>query len=183
MRHLVIVGLGNPGSEYVFTRHNLGYLVVQALANAYGWQFKDEPRFLSRVVKGKIGADVVHLLLPTTYMNESGRAVKLYLDFHKLGTDDVCIVSDDIHLEYGHMRLRNMGSSGGHNGLKSIQAHLHTQHYLRLRMGVGRKEQAGRTLADYVLDRFTPAEREQLPEVVHEGLNLLHRLIEKMQRL
>lgn len=178
----MIVGLGNPGTKYALTRHNLGYLVVQALANAYRWHFKEEAQYMVLGVKSKVGTAIVHLLLPTTYMNESGRALRLYLDYHRLHADNVCIVCDDIHIEFGEVRLRTMGGTGGHNGLKSIQTHLHTQHYLRLRMGIGRKEQAERSLADYVLDQFTPQEREQLPIVVNQGVQILHHLIHEDEK-
>lgn len=176
-KHFVIVGLGNPGEKYTLTRHNIGYLVVQAFGLAHGWMLKEERQFCARVAKGKIGEMTVHLLLPTTYMNESGRALRLYLDFYKLKPADVCVICDDVHLAFGQMRLRRIGSPGGHNGLKSIQTHLHTQDYLRLRMGVGRTHQQDKTLAEYVLDVFTAEERLELADFVVNGAQVVKRLV------
>lgn len=175
-RQRVVAGLGNPGKTYEMTRHNMGYLVALAFAQTLGWSFKEEKQFFAQVAKGRIAETSVHLLLPLTYMNESGRAIKSYLDFYKLGPPNVIVISDDVDLDFGQMRIRMVGSAGGHNGLKSIQAHLHTQHYVRLRMGIGRKERQG-ILADYVLDRFSPEEMELLPAFVTEGVQVLHRLL------
>lgn len=175
-KQIVVVGLGNPGKDYALTRHNLGYLVVQALAHIHGWLFKDEKSFHASVAKGKIGAVSVHLLLPLTYMNESGLAVRRYLDYYKLGCQQVIIVVDDIDLPYGEMRVRLTGSPGGHNGLKSIQAHLGTQDYVRVRMGIGRQKQ-NETLAEYVLDTFSPEERLGLAVLIEKGAGVAKRLV------
>lgn len=175
--HSVFVGLGNPGKEYSLTRHNIGYLVIQAFAKGHQWPFKEEKQFTAHVAKGKLGNATVHLVLPLTYMNESGRAVRRYLDFYQLGSEELTVVSDEADLPFGMMRLRPEGSAGGHNGLKSIQAHLHTQQYARLRMGIGREQQEGRTLADYVLENFSAEEKEQLVPFLRRGVNVLERLI------
>ena len=175
-KQIVIVGLGNPGKEYALTRHNLGYLVVQALAYKHGWLFKDEKSFHASVAKGKIGTTSIHLLLPLTYMNESGLAVRRYLDYYKLGSRQTIIVVDDIDLPYGELRVRLTGSPGGHNGLKSIQAHLGTQEYVRVRMGIGRR-QPNETLAEYVLDMFSPEERLGLAAFIERGADVAKRLV------
>lgn len=175
-KHVVVVGLGNPGSTYAMTRHNMGYLIVQAFAHALGWNFKEDKQFIARVAKGKIGEVIIHLLLPQTYMNESGQSLRRYLDYYKLAPKNVIVVTDDVDLDFGHIRVRNMGSAGGHNGLKSIQAYLQTHHYVRLRMGIGRDNQQGK-LADYVLDAFSNEEKEHLPEFISEGVKILQRLI------
>ncbi len=172
----VIAGLGNPGKKYQLTRHNLGYLVVQELAAIQGWSFKDETEFSSKVAKGRILDDKIHLLLPTTYMNESGRAIKRYLDFYKFTPDQLLIVSDDIALPFKEIRLRLMGSSGGHNGLKSIEAHLGTQKYARLRMGIG-SELNNKDLADYVLENFNAEELSELAKFVHKGTAVLTEVV------
>lgn len=172
----VIVGLGNPGREYTMTRHNMGYLVVQSIAHALGWAIKEDKHFIAYVTKGNIEGKTIHLLLPLTYMNESGQSLRRYLDFYKLAPKHVIVVTDDVDLEFGQLRVRNTGGHGGHNGLKSIQAHLQTQHYTRLRMGIGRKQQHG-TLADYVLETFSSEEKESLPKIIHEGEKVLQRLI------
>lgn len=177
-KQYVIVGLGNPGKEYALTRHNMGYLTVQAFGNAQGWIFKEERYFEAYVAKGTVEGVIVHMLLPTTYMNLSGRAVKRYLDFFKIAHDSLIVVVDDIALAFGELRLRTMGSPGGHNGLKSIQHELETQHYVRLRMGIG-MDLADKSLADHVLDTFTSEEQRELPIIIGSALTVLKRLIKE----
>lgn len=171
---LVFVGLGNPGIRYEMTRHNMGYLVVKALAKQLGWQFKEEKRFNSMVVKGEQGKVTLHLLMPLTFMNLSGIALRSYLDFYKLPVSSVIVVVDDIALSLGQMRLKAEGSAGGHNGLKSIEQHLGTAAYKRLRMGIGHP--GPKILADYVLEAFSQEEQENLSKVVDHGKEVLLRL-------
>jgi peptidyl-tRNA hydrolase, PTH1 family len=173
--HQVFVGLGNPGPQYALTRHNMGYLVVQKLADRWGWHLKDDKRFNALVAKGVIGETTIHLILPLTYMNLSGSSVRQYLDYFKLPVSSVVIVTDDIALDYGELRLRSMGSAGGHNGLKSIQSHLGTTEYVRLRMGVG--HHGSQELAEYVLDPFTPDELKKLVNFIDRGVEVLQRLL------
>lgn len=172
----VIAGLGNPGKKYELTRHNLGFLVVQELAAIHGWTFRDETEFNAKVATGRIDNQKVHLLLPTTYMNESGRAVKRYLDFYKFDPADLLVVSDDVSLPFGDMRLRLSGSAGGHNGLKSIQTHLGTFDYARLRMGIGSDFKL-KTMADFVLEIFKPEELQMLAKFVQNGAAFIEQLI------
>lgn len=175
-RQYIVVGLGNPGREYALTRHNMGYLVVQALAHQLGWNFKEDRQFLAQTAKGNISDVTVHLLLPLTYMNASGEAVKRYMDYYKLGVQSLIVVTDDADMPFGQMRVRSIGSSGGHNGLKSIQAQLHTQHYVRLRMGIGRGHPE-QPLADYVLDVFSAEEKEKLAAFIDSGITTVKRLV------
>lgn len=172
----LVVGLGNPGKQYALTRHNIGYLVVQELAALKSWSWKEDKGFSAQIAKGKIEDKMVHLLLPLTYMNESGRAVKSYMKMHQLNVAHLIIVVDDVALDFGQMRIRLSGSSGGHNGLKSIQNHLQTLDYLRLRIGIG-PQQLDLPLADYVLDTFSSSELKKLPNVVQGGVNAVLRLI------
>lgn len=172
----VIAGLGNPGKKYELTRHNLGYLVVQEIAAIHGWSFKEETEFNAKVATGRILDNKIHLLLPTTYMNESGRAVRRYLDFYKYTADELLVVSDEVALPFGDMRLRFTGSAGGHNGLKSIQTHLGTSEYARLRMGVG-ADYTDKTLADHVLDTFRPEELKHLAAFVQKGAAFIEQLM------
>lgn len=183
-KQFVIAGLGNPGPEYALTRHNMGFLVVQGLASRLGssfggteWQFREDKQLQASVAKGKLAEGTLHLLLPMTYMNASGQAIRRYLDFYKLTPENLIVVCDDVAIAFGQLRVRSMGGSGGHNGLKSIQAHLHTQQYTRLRMGIGM--QAQQPLAEYVLDRFTAEEMKKLPEIIDEGIKVLIRLIQE----
>lgn len=146
----IFVGLGNPGPLYEMTRHNMGFLVVRAFAQRQGWIFKEDKRFKALIVRGFIDGILVHLLLPTTYMNLSGMAVRRYLDFFKLAHDRLVVVTDDIALSFGRLRVKTMGSAGGHNGLKSVEAYLGTSRYIRLKMGIGHPGE--KVLSDYVLD-------------------------------
>ena len=173
--HLVIVGLGNPGREYQDTRHNLGFLVVQALATELKVNFAMQSKFESAVAESRVLGKRVHFLLPQTYMNESGRAVAKFLNFYKLSAKELIVVVDDMDLPVGHLRIRLTGGPGGHNGLKSIQFALGTFEYLRLRMGIGRDETA--QSVDHVLGRFTSEEKKLLPEYIAQGVRCLKRLI------
>lgn len=174
-KQFVFVGLGNPGKKYEMTRHNIGYLVVKSYAQKQGWPLKDEARFEGQASKGALDNAKVHLLLPTTYMNESGRAVRKYLDFYKLSAQQVVVVTDDMDLPFGTMRFKASGSAGTHNGLKSIEKHLGTQRYARLRMGIGDKG-VFQDAADYVLGRFSAEEAQTLDAFLESAVNVLQRL-------
>jgi peptidyl-tRNA hydrolase, PTH1 family len=171
----LIVGLGNPGAKYEKTRHNLGFMVVEALAREYGLSFKRGWRLQGRVAGGVVEGKNAHLLMPTTYMNLSGRAVQKALHYYKIFLGHLVIVVDDVYVKFGAMRFRGVGSAGGHNGLKNIEACVGTPEYPRLRMGVGPKN--GKNLPDgqemaleeYVLANFTPDECQELPKVVENG--------------
>lgn len=176
-KQIIFVGLGNPGKKYEMTRHNMGAIVVQGFAHIYGLSLKAENRFLAKVAKASIQGVTVHVVLPMTYMNESGLAVRKYVDYFKLTPQDVVVVSDDADLSFGELRLRSQGSSGGHNGLKSIQTHLGTTQYSRLRVGIGRKQEPGKELSGYVLDRFTKNEAEELSSTVDSGVKALNMLL------
>jgi PTH1 family peptidyl-tRNA hydrolase len=172
----LIVGLGNPGSRYEGTRHNMGFSTVKALAKK--WAFSFAPALVQAkgtLATGKALEKTFFLLLPLTYMNESGLAVKRCLDFYQIPLPQCLIVADDVHLPFGELRLRKKGSSGGHNGLKSVAAHLGTEEYNRLRIGIGR--QGEMPLADYVLDRFTEEENQQLPQVLERAVETIEKFI------
>ncbi len=167
---LAIVGLGNPGKEYELTRHNMGFLVLQSLAEMYGTQFRKDARFEGWRTK----VDGVELLLPATYMNESGRAVQKLLRYFQITPNKVLVVVDDMDLPFGQMRLRAFGGSGGHNGLKSLELHLGTKHFARLRIGIGRPDRASQV--DHVLGGFSQEEMKALPEVCKEAATYIKRL-------
>lgn len=157
----------------------MGFLVVEGFARLHGIPIKEEKKLFARVGKGSVAGQEVHLVLPTTYMNESGRAVRAYLDYFKLPLESVLVIVDDVALPFGEIRLRSQGSSGGHNGLKSVEKYLGSTVYSRLRMGIGRekidvdqKDYKGE-LRDYVLDVFTQAEMEKLPQVMDAGARAL----------
>lgn len=177
----VIVGLGNPGKKYSYTRHNIGCLVLESLAEKWQWQLKENRVFEARTAKGMHGGAFVHLLFPTLYMNNSGLVVKRYLDYYRLKSRHLIVVSDDVALPFGTMRARASGSSGGHNGLKSIEYCLQTQEYMRIKMGIGYPvgteiaERIG--LADYVLSPFNSEEMRELPDFILRAVAELERLL------
>jgi len=157
----LIVGLGNPGSEYEETRHNIGFKVVDALAKELEGTFTLDKAAYKTEVKFK-GRTLV-LIKPITYMNLSGKAVNYWLQAEKINLDNLVVITDDIALPFGKLRMKGKGSDGGHNGLKDIQATLKTQDYVRLRFGVGSDFAKGKQ-SDYVLGNWSKEERLDLPE-------------------
>jgi PTH1 family peptidyl-tRNA hydrolase len=167
----LITGLGNPGSAYAATRHNIGFAVVRHFAKKNGLKFSKVSKLSGEVAQGQVEGAKVVLLLPLTYMNSSGESVRRCFNYFKPQLAKTVVVSDDVALPFGAMRLKEGGSAGGHNGLKSVEQHLGTQAYPRLRIGVGRPE--GEVLADYVLGPFTPEEKRGLPEVLEKAASIL----------
>ena len=163
-----IIGLGNPGMKYAGTRHNIGFDAVTAIADKYNLSINNK-KFKGVYADGHIAGEKVLLVQPQTYMNLSGECVREVADFYKLNPDEIIIICDDINLDVGRLRIRKKGSAGGHNGLKNIIAHLGTEEFPRIRVGVGEKTE-GWDLADYVLARFDkasePVIREALANVV-----------------
>ena len=161
----LIVGLGNPGSEYRDTRHNVGFNVVDELVNR--WRVSDQWRekFDALQVKSMRGDDSVIIAKPLTFMNLSGRAVTAIAGFYKIEPADVFVIVDEVALPLGRLRARREGSAGGHNGLKSIIEQLGTNAFPRMRVGVGRGDDR-RDLADHVLGKFEPAERDTVSAAV-----------------
>ena len=153
----LIVGLGNPGKEYDMTRHNTGFYCLDVLSDEMN-QSIDKEKFKGLYTKFKYKGEDVILLKPQTYMNNSGESVAAVMQFFKIPVEDLLVIYDDMDMPTGKLRLREKGSAGGHNGIKNIIAHLGTQQFSRIRIGVGEKP-AGWDLADYVLGRF-PAEEE-----------------------
>ena len=170
MKYL-IVGLGNPGKRYEKTRHNLGFMVLRGLAEKYGLNFRTAQHVHGELAVGEVKGKSLLLLMPMTYMNLSGQAVKEAVMYYKVDLSHLLILSDDINLEFGTLRLRQEGSSGGHNGLKSIESSLQTQHYARLRVGID--DRLNGDLADYVLDRFSEQELEQLSPIIEKGIAMI----------
>lgn len=171
----LIVGLGNPGREYESTRHNAGFLVIDRLADKLGVSVSTK-KFLGFTGSGMLGGEKVLLLKPQTYMNASGESVRAAVDFYKLEPDQVIVVYDDISLDVGSVRIRAQGSAGGHNGMKSIIAHLGTAEYPRVRVGIGDKP-PGMDLADYVLSHFPKNELEALKPALTDAADAVEKLI------
>lgn len=177
---LLVVGLGNPGTEYEGTRHNVGVAVIECLAARYGGSFK-KARDRSLVAEIDIGPSRVLLAFPQTYMNESGRAVGPLVKKHLTRPDGVAIdrlvvVHDELDLPAGALRVKVGGGLAGHNGLKSIKAHLHTADFVRIRIGVGKPPSADAG-ASYVLRKPTKAEREALADAVGRAADAVESLL------
>ena len=162
----LIVGLGNPGREYAHTRHNAGFLVVERLVDQWHATWKAEKRFNARIAKTDRQGRRVWLCQPLTYMNASGEAVRAVLDFYDLSSQRLLVVVDDADLPLGTLRLRPGGSSGGHHGLESIEKHLASREYARLRVGIGRKP-GPREITGHVLGRFDSTEADLVAKVLH----------------
>jgi PTH1 family peptidyl-tRNA hydrolase len=164
----LVVGLGNHGSKYTGTRHNIGYEVVDELAERLGGvSFRRQ--FSGRAGGARSGDEALLLLKPETYMNESGRSVQAALAFHRLPAAQLLVICDDLNLPVGKLRIRSSGSDGGQKGLRSIAQHLGTQDYPRLRVGIGAPQ--GVDSADYVLTRFSRAERDQMNAAVEQAVD------------
>ncbi len=159
----IIVGLGNPGKDYTNTRHNIGFDVIDALADIAGISVI-EKKHKAIIGKGVLDGQKVILAKPQTYMNLSGESVREIIDYYKVDEEqELIVISDDISLDVGNIRVRKKGSAGGHNGLKNIIAHLGHDTFMRVKMGVGEKPK-GYDLADYVLGHFTSDERKVMNE-------------------
>lgn len=163
----LIVGLGNIGPRYEKTRHNTGFMVVDRFAEEYGLSF-DKEKFEALLAQGIVEGEKVLVAKPTTYMNESGRAVRKLMDFYDIDIEDLIVAYDDMDLACGRLRLRQRGSAGGHNGIKSLIAHLGTQNFNRLRVGIDHPKQT--KVVDWVLGRFTPEQREKLEPGLKEAV-------------
>ncbi len=177
----LLVGLGNPGSKYTGTRHNIGFMTLQKLASREGTNFRRQNKLYGLLAEVGSGANTLKLLMPTTYMNESGRSIRATLDWFDLSIDQLLVLVDDIDLPLGRLRLRTKGSSGGHNGLKNTIQHLGTQSFCRLKIGIGRdkifapQDHRSSTI-NHVLGNFTSQESPIVSQVINEvlmGLDLM----------
>jgi PTH1 family peptidyl-tRNA hydrolase len=159
----IVVGLGNPGSRYARTRHNVGWMVVDRLADRAGWEGKGRERDASRVVQGRLKGLDLTLVKPLTFMNESGLAVRKVLAREHAPLPELLVIADDFALPFGKLRFREGGGPGGHNGLGSIIEELGTEKFSRLRIGIGEPD---RNAVDHVLSTFAPDERPRLDELL-----------------
>jgi len=169
MKYL-IAGLGNIGSEYHETRHNIGFMVVDALAKNHEAAFSIEK--LAYTCEFKQKGRTIYLIKPTTYMNLSGKSVNHWLQQYKVTIENLLVVVDDLALPFGTMRLRPSGSSAGHNGLKDIEAVLGTQQYARLRFGIGNNYPKGRQV-EYVLSKFNTDEMTEMPLLLQKAQDIV----------
>ena len=170
-----VEGLGNPGGKYENTRHNVGFHVIDTLADRMGIRV-DEKKHFALCGKGILAGERVVLLKPQTYMNNSGQSLRAAADFYKVEPEQIIVISDDIDLEQGQLRIRLKGSAGGHNGLKSIIQHLGAQDFPRVRVGIGGKPE-GWDLADYVLGQLKGNDAEAMQNAYHTAADAVEAMI------
>jgi PTH1 family peptidyl-tRNA hydrolase len=174
----VIAGLGNPGNEYAQTPHNAGFDAVDFLCNTLGCSLSKEKRFKAEVGKTTIGTEAVLLVKPQTYMNLSGEALSVILNYYKLKATDLIVLCDDVNLPPARLRLRVDGSHGGHNGLRSIIEQLGTANFTRVRIGVGRGEHQEGELIGHVLGKYSKERAELMAEACKRAAKAAARIVE-----
>ena len=173
----IIAGLGNPTKEYEGTRHNIGFEVIDKLADKYGISV-DIKKHRAFCGKGMIEGQKVLLMKPQTYMNLSGESIKSAAEYYKIDTEEeLLVIYDDVSLEVGQLRIRKKGTPGGHNGIKNIIAHLDSQVFLRIKFGVGEKPKQY-DLADYVLGHFAKGEKEQIEQGCEESVDAITKVLQ-----
>ena len=172
----IVVGLGNPGAKYDNTRHNAGFRALEGYCARSGQKI-DRMKFKALAGEGMLGGKRVLFLKPQTFMNLSGEAVREAAAFYKIPPERILVVCDDISLPTGKLRLRRSGSAGGHNGLKSIIAQLHSDQFPRLKMGVGQKPHPDYDLADWVLGKFSPADAKIMNEAAERACDAIECLL------
>lgn len=166
----LIIGLGNPGKEYENTRHNMGYIFIDKFAKSIGTSITKE-KFNGLYTETFINGNKVILLKPLSYMNLSGEVLIKYINFFKINIEDILVISDDLDMDFGRIRLKPTGSSGGHNGLKNIELHLNTQEFKRLKIGIANNKDID--TKDYVLGKFNTEEKEKIIELSETVINIL----------
>ena len=159
----LIIGLGNPGDEYKNTRHNIGFMVIDYFAKLHNINI-DKKKSNGLFEKFVYNNETVILLKPQSYMNLSGEVIKSYLKWFKIETEDILVISDDLDMEFGKIKLKEKGSSGGHNGLKNIEINIKTQEYKRLKIGISNNKNID--TKDYVLQKLNKEEQEKFKEIL-----------------
>ncbi len=172
----LVVGLGNPGTKYETTRHNAGFLCITRLEDTLGFKAK-KLKFHALIGDSRIGNRKILFMKPQTMMNNSGLAVKECADFYKIPPEKIIVIFDDISLEPGKLRIRRKGSAGGHNGIKSIIAHLGTEDFPRIKLGVGKKPHPDYDLADWVLANFPKKDIPLVRDAIDEGCKALEYMV------
>jgi len=175
----IVVGLGNPGSKYEFTRHNIGFRIVDSLAQDIEVEFKKVKSYYSLISRGMVNNHKVMLVKPQTFMNLSGRAVSKVVSYYKIPIQDLLIVYDDLNLELGQIRIRKKGSAGGHKGIESIIQYLHSEEIPRLRIGIGNPlANFNFDYVSYVLSNFNNEEKDKIGEVIQLSTDAIKTVIE-----
>ena len=162
----LVVGLGNKGREYENTRHNMGFMLVDRYLQYKNITDKFKEKFNAMYIETTINNEKVIFIKPTTYMNESGRAVGPLATYYNIASEDIAVIHDDMDLEVGKLRLRQKGSAGGHNGIKSLIHHLRTQEFKRVRVGIGHPQKMA--VVDWVLSKFTAEQRQTIDVTANE---------------
>lgn len=179
----LLVGLGNIGAKYEKTRHNIGFEVIDALAEKYGLDpWKSEKKFFGSIRRGQIGREKILFLKPETYMNLSGKAVSAVTSFYKLRPSDMWVFFDDVDLEFGTIRFREKGSSGGHNGIKSLIQGIGSDQFPRIKIGIANSDREKIPTDRFVLQKFSSEEKKQLPVIIDETIQkfLIHSHVDEL---
>ncbi|MDR1522306.1 MAG: aminoacyl-tRNA hydrolase [Streptococcaceae bacterium] len=173
----MIVGLGNPGEKYLNTRHNVGFITVDEITYREKISFKREKIFEANIASFFVESEKIYLIKPTTFMNESGRAVKLLLTYFNISLDNLVVIYDDLDMDVGRVRLRMKGSAGGHNGVKSLIYHLDTRKFNRVKIGIGHPGR-DHSVVDYVLATFLKEEKELMANALKTTINAIDYFIQ-----
>ena len=172
----LVVGLGNPGDEYVKTRHNIGAMTISQWAADLGWKLSRSKKTQALVAEGRVGDDKVVLVFPQTYMNQSGAAVKALMNFYKIEADSVIVLHDELDIPFEAIRMKVGGGDNGHNGLRSIRSALGHGDWLRVRLGIGRPP-GQQDPSDFVLRAFSSAEAKQVPTFIARAIEATETLM------
>lgn len=172
----IVVGLGNPGEKYTFTRHNAGFLAIDYLSQKIGFKC-DRLKFKSLVGEATIGGTRVLIMKPQTFMNASGEAIKEAADFYKIAPENIIVISDDASFDVGKLRIRKNGSAGGHNGLKSVIECLNSDKFPRIKLGVGQKPHPDFDIADWVLARLPKEEEARFFSVLESTPDIINLML------
>ncbi|PJZ46040.1 aminoacyl-tRNA hydrolase [Leptospira brenneri] len=181
MIHFLIVGLGNPGDKYKNTRHNIGFMVLDALASRFNESFKDSKKYAETTHSWE--GDKIHLLKPLEFMNLSGKATQTLANLYKIPPSQILVVQDEVDLPFGKIKNKIGGGTAGHNGLKDIVAKLGSQDFHRLRFGVGKPEKGGMEVADFVLQNFNSEERNILQTLIQDSITKIEDWIKTNKNL
>lgn len=168
----LVVGLGNPGKKYDGTRHNVGFDCIDRCSELMNIEL-NETKFKGIYGRGVVDGEKVMLLKPLTYMNLSGESVRQVVDYYRIDIDDILVIYDDLDLPTGKIRLRQKGSAGGHNGMKSIIQHLGTEQFKRVRVGIDRPKN-GEPIVNYVLGTYRPEERDEVVHAIEQTAQAVH---------
>ncbi len=168
----LVIGLGNPGEKYVSTRHNVGFMVLDALAREQGYVWREQKKFFGEITQGEGMYDGITFLKPQTFMNSSGKSVATLCNYFGIEPNECCVIYDDIALPFSTIRIREQGSAGGHNGMKDIIASFGTEAIARIRIGIRGEHADSYALEEYVLQSFSTHELREFAPVITRAVNL-----------